>query len=304
MGTTYQVKYVAETDPAEIKRDVDALLADINQSMSNYIATSIISGINDSKNLDEWHPIDKHFETVFRRSYAIYKDTNGKFNPAVGPLVDAWGFGREVPERLPDDSTVRALLEVTKVEAFELRPSPPAIRKHIAGAKLDFGAIAKGYGADAVGELLEQRGMKDYLVEIAGEIRARGHLWHVGVEKPSENAFAEPALQHVFGLSDAGLSTSGTYRNYEVQDGKRVTHILNPQTGYPAENSLLSVSVLARDTMTADAYATALLVMGLDDGMQFVESHKQLEAYFIAKDAAGNLVERRSDGFPNIITGQ
>jgi len=304
MGTTYQVKYVAGVDPVEVKKDADALLTEINKSMSTYIDDSTISRINLSQNLDEWHPIDKHFETVFRRSYAIYKDTNGAFNPAVGPLVNAWGFGRGAPESLPDDKTVRDLLALTRLEAFELRPSPPAIRKHIADAKLDFGAIAKGYGVDAVGELLEQHGMKDYLVEIAGEIRARGHSWRVGVERPAENAFVEPTLQHVFGLSNAGLSTSGTYRNYELQDGKRITHILNPRTGYPAENSLLSVTVMARDTMTADAYATALIVMGLDDGMQFVETHKQLDAYFMAKDATGNLVEQRSAGFPNIITGQ
>ena len=274
MGTIYQVKYVAGLDPIEARKDTDALLTEINQSMSTYIEDSTISRINGSQNLDEWHPIDKHFEAVFRRSCEIYKDTSGAFNPAVGPLVSAWGFGREVPERMPDGKTVRALLEVAKLEAFELRPSPPAIRKHIAGAKLDFGGIAKGYGVDAVGELLEQRGVKDYLVEIAGEIRARGHTRRVGVEKPSENAFAEPTLQQVIPLVNGGLSTSGTYRNYEIQDGKRITHILDPKTGYPAENPLLSVSVLARDTMTADAYATALIVMGLDDGMRFVESHK------------------------------
>lgn len=303
MGTTYQVKYVAGAEPAAFKKDVDALLGEINQSMSTYIETSTISRINASTNLDEWHPIDKHFEAVFRRSYDIYKDTNGAFNPAVGPLVSAWGFGREAPETPPDARTVRALLAVTRLEAFELRDSPPAIRKHLPGAKLDFGAIAKGYGVDAIGELLEQRGVKDYLVEIAGEIRARGHAWRVGVEKPAENAFADATLQHIFALSNAGLSTSGTYRNYEIQDGKRVTHILDPKTGYPAENSLLSVSVMAHDTMTADAYATALIVMGLDDGVQFIDAHQQLSAYFIAKDAAGNLVERRSAGFPNIISG-
>jgi thiamine biosynthesis lipoprotein len=178
-----------------------------------------------------------------------------------------------------------------------------AVRKQIAGAKLDFSAIAKGYGVDALGELVEKAGVKNYLVEIGGEVRARGDRpggqgWHVGIEQPSEDALAPTRLERVILLKDAALATSGNYRNFRVENGKKAAHIVNPRTGYPALSPLLSVSVWAKDTMTADAYATALIVMGLDEGLRFVEAREGLEAYFIAKDDAGNLIEKWSSGFP------
>jgi thiamine biosynthesis lipoprotein len=309
MGTTYQVTYVsaewtAGTRRQQLAKAIDDLLAEINQSMSTYIETSTISQINASSDLDEWHPIDKHFQIVLQRSREVYKDTNHAFNPAVGPLVNAWGFGPEDPETLPDAMAVRALLNVVNFDSFEFRDSPPAVKKHIAGAKLDFSAIAKGYGVDAVGSLLEQDGVKDYLVEIGGEVRARGQHsngkpWRIGIEKPAPNAVADRTLQMVIALENAGLATSGTYRNYEIKDGRKIAHIIDPATGYPAQNSLLSVSVIAPDTMTADAYATALMVMGLDEGLRFVEARKELSAYFIAKDELNNLVEKRSSAFPS-----
>jgi thiamine biosynthesis lipoprotein len=204
---------------------------------------------------------------------------------------------------LPDEAAVRALLEVVNFDSFEFRDSPASLKKHLARTKLDFSAIAKGYGVDAVGNLLEQRGVKDYLVEIGGEVRARGqrargHPWRIGIEKPAGSAAAYRTIQMVIELENAGLATSGTYRNYEIKGGKRIAHIIDPATGFPAQNSLLSVSVIARDTMTADAYATALMVMGLDEGLRFVESRKELSAYFIAMDESNRFVEKQSSSFP------
>jgi thiamine biosynthesis lipoprotein len=240
---------------------------------------------------------------VFRRSRAIYDETKGAFNPAVGPLVRAWGFGPDEPETLPGDGEIRALLKLVSFEAFELRDSPPAVRKHLAGAQLDFGAIAPGYAVDAIGSLLERHGVTNYLVEIGGEVRARGKHpdgrgWKVGIEKPAEDPLAPRRLHMVFTLQDAGLATSGNYRNFQVRDGKRIGHILNPRTGYPEPNSLLSVSVLAGDAMSADAYATAFMVMGLEEALRFVEAHDRLEALFLTTDEAGNVAETRSAGFP------
>jgi thiamine biosynthesis lipoprotein len=302
MGTTYQVTFV----PAgvSIRQDeIEALLADINQSVSTYIETSVISRINASTDTAMWHPVDSHFYAVFRRARAIYDDTSGAFNPAVGPLVDAWGFGPVDSQALPDDETIHALLNVVSFDAFELQESPAMLRKQLAGAKLDFGGIAKGYGVDAIAELFEQRGVKDYIVNIAGEVRARGQRpegggWHVGIERPAENAVAAPKIQTVISLNNSAVSTSGTYRNYRTEDWKTFAHIINPKTGYPVRSNLVSVSVLAHDGMTADAYATALMVMGLDEAFQFVEARKELEAYFIARDPEGNLIEKFSSGFP------
>ena len=308
MGTTYEVTYWSTGKPVQGEtRAVAALLEDINQSLSTYIGTSLISRVNASSDTEAWHPIDAHFQTVFDRARTIHRDTGGAFNPAVGPLVNAWGFGPAGPQALPDDATIASLLEVAAFEAFQIRSSPPGVRKQMARAQLDFSAIAKGYAVDAVAALLEKRGVESYFVEIGGELRTRGkhpegRPWRVGIEQPAESADMERRARTVLSLNDSALATSGNYRNYRAQDGRKIVHILNPRTGRPEMSSLLSVSVLARDSMTADAYATAFMVMGLDDALRFVEARDELEAYFIALDQAGNYVERRSTGFPQAMS--
>jgi thiamine biosynthesis lipoprotein len=303
-GTTYHIAYVsAGGAERELGRAIEGLLADINQSLSVYIDTSIISQINASSDTTVWHPVDVHFANVFRRSLDVYKDTGGAFNPAVGPLVDAWGFGFDGSQGIPDDGTIQKLLVLASFDVFELKDSPPAVRKRLPDARLDFNAIAEGYAADEIGELLEQRGVKNYVVELGGEVRARGKRpdgrgWQVGIEKPQSSPDAAREIQTLVSLNDSGMSTSGNFRKRRVQDGKVSAHILDPKTGRPALNSVISVSVLAADAATADGYATALVVMGLDEGLRFVEARKGLQAYFIAKDDAGNTIEKRSSGFP------
>jgi thiamine biosynthesis lipoprotein len=304
MGSTYDVTYVPKGGSIEQQaRAVEELLARINDSVSTYVDTSVISRVNTSTDTSTWFPIDAHFEANFRRARAAYDDTNGAFDPTVGPLINAWGFGPPSPQPVPDEGKIRDLLRLVNFDAFELRDSPPAIRKKIAGSQLDFGGIAKGYAVDAMAAMLEQAGVTDYLVQIAGHVRAHGQRqagqgWRVGIEKPAENPVATQKIQSVIVLENASLATSGNYRNYRTEDGKTFGHILNPKTGYPVENSLLSATVIAPDATAADAYATALIVMGLDEAMKFVEKHKSLHAYFIAKDAEGNLIEKRSSGFP------
>ena len=303
MGTTYRVVYAARAaSPGEVQQAVDSLLGEINQSLSTYIDTSLISQINASSDTSAWHPIDSHFEAVFRRARFVYGDTSGAFNPAVGPLVDAWGFGPAGPGAMPESTTIESLLLIVDFDLFDERDSPPAVQKSSPAAQLDFNAIAKGYGVDAVGQLLELRGVESYLVEIGGEVRTRGdhpsgRAWSVGIERPDEDASGH-VVQTVLLLNDAALATSGNYRNFTIRDGRKYAHILNPETGYPEESPLLSASVLAEDCMTADAYATALMVMGLEQGMDFVEARDWLEAYFIADGGEGQYLERRSTGFP------
>lgn len=302
MGTTYRVTYASPAVAVEdVSVMVDALLEDINASLSTYIETSLISRIN-SGGPSIWHEIDDHFAIVFDEARLLHEDTEGTFNPAVGPLVEAWGFGPAGAVSLPDDRTIRLLLELVDFRAFERQASPPAVRKTRDGAQLDFSAIAKGYGVDAVGELLESRSIESYLVEIGGEVRTRGmhpdgRPWSVGIERPSEDP-SDRGTHAVVLVHDAALATSGNYRNYIERDGRRYAHILNPGTGYPEESSLFSVSVLAADCMTADAYATAFMVMGQDRAIDFVESRVGLEAYFISGEDTGGYVELRSTGFP------
>jgi thiamine biosynthesis lipoprotein len=291
MGTTYQVTYAGNASRTGVAQDAEELLAEITFSLSTYDTTSIISAINASTDTTAWHPIDKHFLAVFRRSREIYEDTGHTFNPAVGPLVNAWGFGPEDHDTSPDEKTVRKLLEVVRFDAFELQESPPAVRKRMATAKLDFSAIGEGYAIDAIGEMLEGHGVRDYLIELGGELRARGRAWKVGIERPGL------AELRVVQLKDAGLATSGTTRNFRMENGKKIAHILDPRTGHPAESSLVSVSVMAKDTTTADALATALMVMGLEEGMRFVDARPELQAYFIAMDG-GKMVEEETAGFP------
>lgn len=304
MGTTWQAVYAADEGvPPDAPQQIQALLDEINQTLSTYIDTSLISRINRSSDPEAWHAVDAHFATVFTRARLVYAETGGAFNPAVGPLVEAWGFGAESPENPPDAETVRILLDRVRFDAFEFRPSPPSVRKTLPGAELDFSAIAKGYAVDAVAGLVESWGATDYFIEIGGEVRTRGEHpsgrpWRIGIERPASDALASAEIQNVLNVSDSALATSGNYRNYTLVDGRRAGHILNPATGYPEETSLLSVSVLAEDTMTADAYATAFMVMGLDEALQFVEAHSGLEAYFISSLPGDGLLETRSSGFP------
>jgi thiamine biosynthesis lipoprotein len=304
MGTTYQVTYIPAGSRVD-KKAVDDLLADITQSLSTYEPTSKISVINASTDVSAWHPVDLHFEIVFRRAQEIYKDTGGLFNPAVGPLVNAWGFGPDGARGTPSDSEIQRLVGLTKFEAFDLRPSPLAVRKALADARLDFNAIAGGYAVDAVGALLERAGVGNYVVEIGGEVRVQGNQgkgkpWKVGIERPTPDATGKTSLQLVVELADAGMTTSGNYRDYQIDDnGQRFSHTIDPATGYPKRSALMSVTVIARDAMTADAYATALILMGVEKGLQFVESREGLEAYFLVSDGKDEFVESRSKGFPS-----
>ena len=303
MGTTYRVDYAPGPDgPEDVRAGVDSLLDAIDVSMSTYRPDSVVSRINASDDTAVWHPVDAHFAAVFMRSRQIASDTGGAFNPAVGPLVDAWGFGPEGAGGLPSPDTIRELRSLADLGTFEWRESPPAIRKREPAAALDFNAIAKGYGVDRVGEWLEERGVTAYFVEIGGEVRTRGRHpdgrpWRIGIERPAGGGGRNP-LQAVVSVSDAALATSGNYRNFAVVDGERVVHILDPSSGRPALSSLLSVSVLAEDAMTADAYATAFMVTGVEAAMAVIDARPGLEAYFISSGPDGNYLERRSSGFP------
>lgn len=305
MGTTYQVRYAPPKPPGDLARAIDTLLDEINLSLSTFAPTSLVSRINGATDAS-WQAVDRHFAMVFSRSGDIHEDTAGAFNPAVGPLVDAWGFGPGGTDGVPDDQRVRQLLALADLGAFVLETDPPAVRKLVPGARLDFSAIAKGYAVDEVGRLLEAQGIADYMVEIGGEVRTRGHHpsgrgWRVGIERPLAAATDRQAVEQVLSLNDTALATSGNYRNYFEEDGRRYAHILDPHTGYPATSDLLSVTVLAADSMTADAYATAFMVMGLDASMSLVESREGLDAYFILSDDPDGFREKWSEGFGALL---
>ncbi|MEZ4700795.1 MAG: FAD:protein FMN transferase [Rhodothermales bacterium] len=304
MGTTYSIRYAGPAERQE--RDhagIDSLLAAVNQSLSTYIPTSTISRLNSSNDTSAPFPIDAHFRRVFVASRSIYEATNGAFNPAVGPLVEAWGFGPERRQSMSREH-VDSLLALVRFDAFQLTPDSLHVRKAIPNAHLDFSAIAKGYGVDEVGRYLDARGVTSYFVEIGGEVVVRGRHpagrpWRVGIDRPEEDA-AERTLQTVVLLEDAGMATSGNYRNFYVLDGQKYAHTIDPTTGYPARSTLLSATIVAADCMTADGYATAAMVMG-DSALAFLESRNELEGYLVTAGADTAFVEHMTSGFAPLI---
>jgi len=304
MGTTYQVSIPFEVlDLPAAKQEIDQLLFDLNQSVSTYIDTSLISTINASLDTSALHPLDDTFLAIYKASEQIYHATAGIFNPAIGPLVEAYGFGSEEPQDV-SSMQVDSLLALVNFESFVVNEEQKSLRKTTPGARLDFSAIAKGYGVDVVGTYLETNGVTNYFVEIGGEVRTRGQHpenrpWKLGIDVPDEDtAPSERPLQAIIPMGDNASATSGNYRNFYVRDGKKYVHTINPDTGLPEISTLLSVTVLADDCATADAYATAFMVMGLDKAQALVNQQDELEAYFISAGEKGEFVEIFTDGFP------
>jgi len=278
MGTTYSIKYL---DPRErlFKDEIDSILREFNQSLSTYISDSEISEFNRSMSVTFELP---YFYPVLAKSREVYEKTGGAFNPAVMPLVNAWGFGPE-SSALPDSSAVDSLRQLVQFDAVIFDES--SAEKDIEDLQLDFSAIAKGYGVDVIFEFLEGHGIDNLFVEIGGEVRckgknAKGELWKVGINVPDPESFAND-IQAIVKIEDRALATSGNYRNFYVENGVMYAHTIDPDTGYPVRHTLLSASVFAPDCMTADAYATAMMVMGLDDSKAFLEQNPQLDAYLI-----------------------
>ncbi|MFP4064175.1 MAG: FAD:protein FMN transferase, partial [Bacteroidales bacterium] len=280
-GTYYSITYY-EDDGTSFEAEIDSLLQEFNSSLSFYDQKSLLSRIN----RNEETRVDDFFEVVFRRSLEISRETDGAFDPTVFPLINAWGFG--FSERADmTQAKVDSLLEVVGYEKIRLENGH--VVKEDERVQLDFNAIAKGCAADMVGRLLESEGVDVYLVEIGGDLVAKGlkpdgSKWRIGLEIPAEEADAEQQWQYFVEVNDRGLATSGDYRRYYEEDGQRYSHTIDPETGYPVDHHLMSVSVFSSDAMSADAYATAFMVIGLDEAISFVEDRDDLEAYFIFSD--------------------
>lgn len=280
-GTYYSVTYY-EDDGTAFDAEIDSLLQDFNSSLSFYDRESLLSRIN----RNEETRVDDYFEVVFRRSMEISRETDGAFDATVFPLINAWGFG---PTERADMTQARvdSLLDVVGYEKIRLENGH--VVKDDDRVQLDFNAIAKGYAADVVGEFLESKGVDVYLVEIGGDLVAKGMKpdesnWRIGLEIPAQEADADQEWHYFVEVMDQGLATSGDYRRYYEEDGRRYSHTIDPGTGYPVDHHLISVSVFAADAMSADAYATAFMVMGLDESISFVEDRDDLEAYLIFSD--------------------
>ncbi|MDR0729166.1 MAG: FAD:protein FMN transferase [Prevotellaceae bacterium] len=284
MGTTYQITCRHNNIPPDsLLAGIEATLAHIDRSLSVYNDQSIISKVNRNEPV----AIDSFFRIVFTRSYEIYTATNGAFDIAASPLFNAWGFGftqREtVTPTIIDSLQQFCGMQRVRIHGDRLIKDDPRVT-------LNANAIAKGFGVDAVATFLEQSDIRHYIVEIGGEIRSKGQNrygkpWRVGIDKPVEGAiFPGESLQAILQLSDKALATSGNYRRYYEENGTKYAHTINPATGYPVSHTLLSATIIASDCMTADAYATAMMVIGLDSAKQFLNTHPELGAFLIYND--------------------
>lgn len=279
-GTSYHITYLSD-DGILYKKEIDSLLHDIDGSMSTWIPNSIISRINNNeKNVI----VDDYFKTVFNKSVAISEKTEGNFDITVGPLVNAWGFGPTTKNTL-SKTQVDSLLQLVNYKKVILKDNQ--IVKVNPEIKIDFNAIAQGYSVDVLADFLERKGINNYLVELGGEIKAKGKKeneeWKVGIDQPTEEKSPERKLEAIISLKNRALATSGNYRKFYIEGNQKLSHIIDPKTGYPAKHNLLSTTVIADDGITADAYATAFMVMGLKKSIAFLKKNEnlKLEVYFI-----------------------
>jgi thiamine biosynthesis lipoprotein len=299
-GTTYHISYFA-VDSVVTVTDVDLVLAGIDSSLSIYKPYSIISRFNTSRSgLD----IDDHFRKVFQKSVEVTKRTGGLFDITVKPLVQAWGFGVDKTQNLPDAATIKSILQC--VGADKIRLDHTMLIKTEPCVTIDVNGIAQGYSVDVLADFLKSRNIQNFLVELGGEMRIEGRkpsgdLFKVGIEAPGDQGPVNQPLQKTFSLAGGALTTSGNYRQYYTIGTKRISHLINPQTGFPVNNELISVTVYAKDAMTADAYDNALMLMGLNKALAFVESNDELAAYFIYKMEDGSVADTACSKFKRLL---
>ncbi|WP_299315190.1 FAD:protein FMN transferase [uncultured Aquimarina sp.] len=296
-GTTFSVQFIDENE-IDFSVSYDSIIEVINTSMSTYQKDSDISKINLG---DTTILVDDHFKNVLNTSKRIHKETEGVFDPTIGVLVNAWDFGPEGKIVVLDSLKIDSLLVSVGLGKVTLQNNK-VIKQH-PNTFIDFNALAKGYAVDVFAEFLESKDFKNYLVEIGGEIRGKGSNlikkkpWKIGVEDP--NFDQTQSYSKVLSLQNEAMATSGSYRKFKLDEkGSRYAHIIDTKTGYPHKSNLLSVSVLAKTCMEADAYATALMSMGLEKSKQFLNNHPELKVYFIYEDDYKELKTFTVNRFP------
>ncbi|MCA9538217.1 MAG: FAD:protein FMN transferase [Myxococcales bacterium] len=301
MGTTYTVKIagpaLSPADENALGAAIDAELEAVNDQMSTWRKTSELSRLNQSESTDP-QPASEALRLVIAEALRINKLSGGAFDITVGPLVNAWGFGPGGEHTPPDEATLSGLRARVGPDKLSFDDATGTVRKARADVYVDLSAIAKGHGVDRVAAVLEHRGHGDFLVEIGGEVRVAGkngdgQTWRVGIEKPDENA---RDIQEIIALDGGALATSGDYRNFYEKDGVRLSHTIDPRTGRPIAHRLASVSVIAPTCMTADGLATALNVLGPDEGLALAEQ-QGLAALFIVRETDGRFTERATAPF-------
>jgi len=279
-GTTYAITYQHNED---LKSDIEAVMQQVDNSLSPFNKSSVITAINNNTAME----VDENITKVFTLAKTISQETDGAFDITVAPLVNAWGFGFKSGIK-PTDEQIDSILTFVGQEKVTLHNGK--ITKTDPRIMLDCSAIAKGYGVDMVAEFLASKGIANYLVEIGGEISARGKNpngteWKIGVTKPVDDSLSiNQENQTVLEITNQALATSGNYRNFYYEGGKKYAHTINPKTGKPAQSDILSATVTAPSCAIADAYATAFMVLGSAKAKEILKKHPELKVYFILSD--------------------
>ncbi|MEJ7779074.1 MAG: FAD:protein FMN transferase [Daejeonella sp.] len=295
-GTNYHVTYYAARDVVT-KDNINALFNEIDSSLSIYKPYSLINRFNNSVS---GIMMDGHLDRVVKRSRQIYERSNGVFDITIYPIVDAWGFGNRQVGKLPGPEDITKLMACVGMN--NLFTAGKTLQKKMPCVKIDVNGIAQGYSVDLLAELLESKGVENYLVEVGGEIRVKGRkqpenvLMKIGIEQPSGGTAPE-TLQKVLEIEEGAITTSGNYRKYIQNGNKKSSHLMNVKTGYPVDNELISVTVRARDAITADGYDNVLIGLGLTKAMGFLRKNKELQAYFIYVKDDGSIGDTASRGF-------
>ncbi|MBA4322219.1 MAG: thiamine biosynthesis protein ApbE [Odoribacter sp.] len=300
-GTTYSIVFEnpAKFNPEEIKKTVEKIFHDFDMSLSLYVDSSIISRINRNEDV----VVDTFFTEVFSKSREISIMTNGAFDITVGPLVKAWGFGPDAHKNF-DKSKLDSLMNLIGFEKVTINNN--RLIKSDPGICLDVNAIAQGLSADVLFRYFSGLGMKNFLIEIGGEVRVSGdkggEYWKIGIDKPEDdNMSPGNDLQAVIKIKDKALATSGNYRKFYVEDGVKYSHTIDPKTGYPARNTLLSATIISDDCASADGIATACMVMGKDKAIEFFRKNPELDAFLVYSDENGNFKTWITDNLKNNI---
>jgi thiamine biosynthesis lipoprotein len=302
MGTTYHIKIIAppSDDMAAVQHEIDRRLEQINQSMSTFREDSEISRFNRMTEIEKPFAVSPDFLKVMRVAGAIYDVTGGAWDGTVLPLIELWGFGRSAPiDQVPSRSAIGKALEDVGFKNIDVS-TDGFLKKRRARVTVDLASIAKGYGVDSVAAVVRKSGYRNYLVEIGGEViaagrKADGRPWRVGINKPQKGVAATEVYE-ALDLEDRAMATSGDYRNYEEIGGRAYSHIIDPRSGVPVHNGVVSTSVIAPDCTLADGLATALMVMGPQAGIRLLNRMEKVEGLIIVRKPDGTLVEHWSAG--------
>ncbi len=322
MGTTYHVTH--DSPQSGLQKKIDALLFAINQSVSTYIDTSVISKMNNPQEIQQSVsvlrnsqlvklqrislPSDIHFKRNYEKAQHIWRQTDGYFDPTIMPLVNYWGFGYTPKNAVSqvDSFKIKKLLTTVGLERIQIESDNDSMTiLKPESLELDFSAIAKGYAVDEIIKLLKSNGAQNSFVDIGGEVSTtgmnpNGQPWRIGLNKPVPEA-AINEISEIINLTNTSMASSGNYRNFHTIGDRKYGHQLNPKTGYPEQNELLGVSIITNSCMEADAVATACMVMGMERAIMYVNERMHLEGCFFTSDENGQIVYTATKGFKPLI---